>query len=55
MVIADAVQFEIALIDTGRNSALINLGGNVQTVGSPEEEASPGWAIGLKKPFGTFR
>ncbi len=32
------------------SSALINLGGNVQTVGAPPDEA--GWAIGLKKPFG---
>lgn len=30
--------------------ALINLGGNVQTVGAPPDEQ--GWAIGLKKPFG---
>jgi len=49
--IADRVQ--AFLRQQGVNSALINLGGNVQTVGSPEEEASPGWAIGLKKPFGT--
>lgn len=48
--IADRVQ--AFLRQQGVNSALINLGGNVQTVGSPEEEASPGWAIGLKKPFG---
>ncbi|PZL89923.1 thiamine biosynthesis protein ApbE [Pantoea sp. ARC270] len=30
--------------------ALINLGGNVQTVGAPPDEQA--WAIGLKKPFG---
>lgn len=32
------------------SSALINLGGNVQTLGAPPEES--GWSIGLKKPFG---
>ena len=29
---------------------MINLGGNVQTLGAPDSQA--GWAIGLKKPFG---
>lgn len=33
----------------GVDKALINLGGNVQTVGSPSDGA--GWGIGLKKPF----
>lgn len=46
--IADVVQ---AFLRQQRvSSALINLGGNVQTVGAPPGEA--GWAIGLKKPFG---
>ncbi|MDR9888920.1 FAD:protein FMN transferase [Pseudenterobacter timonensis] len=31
----------------GETAALINLGGNVQTLGSPEG----GWTVGLKKPF----
>lgn len=46
--IADVVQ--AFLRQQQVSSALINLGGNVQTVGAPSEEA--GWAIGLKKPFG---
>lgn len=46
--IADVVQ--AFLRQQQVSSALINLGGNVQTVGAPPEEA--GWAIGLKKPFG---
>lgn len=33
----------------GVEQALINLGGNVQTVGGAAEQ---GWAIGLKQPFG---
>lgn len=33
----------------GVDQGLINLGGNVQTLGTPEG----GWAIGLKKPFST--
>ena len=33
----------------GIAQGLINLGGNVQTLGSPEG----GWSIGLKKPFST--
>lgn len=32
----------------GQTLGLINLGGNVQTLGSPEG----GWSVGLKKPFG---
>ncbi len=35
----------------GVERALINLGGNVQTLGAPED-AGPGWAIGLQQPFG---
>ena len=46
--IADVVQ--AFLRQQQVSSALINLGGNVQTVGAPPEEA--GWAIGLKKPYG---
>ncbi|GME41545.1 MULTISPECIES: FAD:protein FMN transferase [unclassified Pantoea] len=46
--IADVVQ--TFLRQQQVSSALINLGGNVHTVGVPPEEA--GWAIGLKKPFG---
>jgi len=46
--IADVVQ--AFLRQQQVSSALINLGGNVQTVGAPLEEA--GWSIGLKKPFG---
>ncbi|WNK46238.1 FAD:protein FMN transferase (plasmid) [Pantoea agglomerans] len=46
--IADVVQ--AFLRQQQVSSALINLGGNVQTVGAPPEEA--GWAIGLIKPFG---
>lgn len=34
----------------GVNSALINLGGNVHTLGVPPHQK--GWAIGLQKPFG---
>lgn len=43
--IADVVQ--AFLRQQQVSSALINLGGNVQTVGAPPEET--GWAIGLKK------
>ncbi|MRS89393.1 FAD:protein FMN transferase [Enterobacteriaceae bacterium RIT714] len=32
----------------GETLGLINLGGNIQTLGAPEG----GWAVGLKKPFG---
>ncbi|MGK3142288.1 FAD:protein FMN transferase [Pantoea sp. C2G6] len=46
--IADCVQAFLRQQQVSR--ALINLGGNVQTLGAPPEEA--GWAIGLKKPFG---
>ncbi|MGJ0128809.1 FAD:protein FMN transferase [Pantoea sp. RHCKP32] len=46
--IADVVQAYLRQQQVSR--ALINLGGNVQTVGAPPDEA--GWAIGLKKPFG---
>ncbi|WP_342755257.1 FAD:protein FMN transferase [Pantoea sp. MBD-2R] len=34
----------------GVTRALINLGGNVQTLGAPDE-AGQGWAIGLQQPF----
>ena len=34
----------------GVERALINLGGNVQTLGAPPQAA--GWAVGLKAPFG---
>jgi len=47
--IADRVQTFLRQQQVSR--ALINLGGNVQTLGAPPEEA--GWMIGLKKPFGT--
>jgi thiamine biosynthesis lipoprotein len=33
----------------GVTQALINLGGNVHTLGAPQG----GWGIGLKKPFST--
>ena len=33
----------------GAERGLINLGGNIQTLGSPEG----GWSVGLKKPFST--
>ncbi len=46
--IADCVQ--ALLHQQGISRALINLGGNVQTLGAPDSQA--GWAIGLKKPFG---
>lgn len=46
--IADVVQ--AFLRQQQVSSALINLGGNVQTINAPPEEA--GWTIGLKKPFG---
>lgn len=46
--IADRVQ--AFLRQQGVQQALINLGGNVQTLGCPP--ASEGWGIGLKKPFG---
>lgn len=36
------------LMSQGVEQALINLGGNVQTLGSPPG----GWTVGLKKPFG---
>ncbi|QKJ86927.1 FAD:protein FMN transferase [Paramixta manurensis] len=47
--IADLVRD--ALRREGIERALINLGGNVQTLGMPESEGEPGWAIGLKQPF----
>ncbi len=47
--IADVVQ--AFLRQQGVTQALINLGGNVQTLGSPPHEPQ-GWGIGLKKPFG---
>ncbi|MBP2197425.1 FAD:protein FMN transferase [Pantoea cypripedii] len=47
--IADRVQ--AFLRQQGVQQALINLGGNVQTLGSPPHDAA-GWGIGLKKPFG---
>ncbi|MDI9221735.1 FAD:protein FMN transferase [Pantoea sp. EA-12] len=46
--IADVVQ--AFLRQQGVAQALINLGGNVQTLGSPPHEPQ-GWSIGLKKPF----
>ncbi len=46
--IADCVQAFLRQQQVG--SALINLGGNVQTVGTPPDEPE-GWAIGLKTPF----
>lgn len=36
------------LINENVNAGIINLGGNVQTLGSPQG----GWSIGLKRPFG---
>ena len=36
----------------GVEHALINLGGNVQTLGGTPDSEAPGWGIGLKKPFG---
>lgn len=47
--IADRVQ--AFLRQQGVQQALINLGGNVQTLGCPPHEPE-GWGIGLKKPFG---
>lgn len=47
--IADVVQ--LFLRQQGVERALINLGGNVHTLGSPPHEPQ-GWSIGLKKPFG---
>ncbi|MCA1175249.1 MULTISPECIES: FAD:protein FMN transferase [unclassified Pantoea] len=47
--IADVVQS--FLRQQGVPQALINLGGNVQTLGAPPHEPQ-GWSIGLKKPFG---
>ena len=47
--IADVVQ--AFLRQQGVPQALINLGGNVQTLGAPPHEPQ-GWSIGLKKPFG---
>ncbi|MFB4361471.1 FAD:protein FMN transferase [Pantoea sp. BS_8] len=47
--IADRVQ--AFLHEQGVDSALINLGGNVQTLGAPPDAPQEGWAIGLKKPF----
>ncbi len=46
--IADRVQQWLR--QQGITQALINLGGNVQTLGSPPHEPQ-GWHIGLKKPF----
>lgn len=45
--IADCVQG--FLRQQGVTRGLINLGGNVQTLGEPADQQ--GWAIGLKKPF----
>jgi len=47
--IADRVQ--AFLQQHGVDSALINLGGNVQTLGVPRDAPQQGWAIGLKTPF----
>ncbi|ADU68900.1 FAD:protein FMN transferase [Pantoea sp. At-9b] len=47
--IADRVQ--AFLRQQGVQQALINLGGNVQTLGAPPHDPA-GWGIGLKKPFG---
>ena len=47
--IADVVQ--AFLRQQGVQQALINLGGNVHTLGCPPHEPE-GWGIGLKKPFG---
>lgn len=47
--IADVVQ--AFLRQQGVSRALINLGGNVQTLGTPPHEPG-GWSIGLKTPFG---
>ncbi|MDF7657851.1 FAD:protein FMN transferase [Erwiniaceae bacterium L1_54_6] len=47
--IADRVQS--FLRQQGVQQALINLGGNVQTLGCPPHDGA-GWGIGLKKPFG---
>ncbi|MCH9270557.1 FAD:protein FMN transferase [Pantoea ananatis] len=47
--IADRVQ--AFLQQQGVDSALINLGGNVQTLGAPRDAPQQGWAIGLKTPF----
>lgn len=46
--IADRVQQWLR--QQGVTQALINLGGNVQTLGAPPHEPQ-GWQIGLKKPF----
>nr|WP_300310082.1 FAD:protein FMN transferase [Halomonas sp.] len=46
--IADCVQ--AFLRQRGVSNALINLGGNVQTLGKPPD--ATGWLIGLRKPFG---
>lgn len=46
--IADRVQQWLR--QQGVTQALINLGGNVQTLGAPLHEPQ-GWQIGLKKPF----
>lgn len=46
--IADCL--EEYLLSTGIESALINLGGNVQTVGTKPDGSS--WKIGIQKPFG---
>ncbi len=37
------------LLDNGCNSAVINLGGNVVTIGEQEDGSS--WKVGLQKPF----
>jgi len=47
--IADRVRDELHRL--GIHHALINLGGNVLTVGAPLQGATS-WAIGLKQPFG---
>ncbi|MCD8105306.1 MAG: FAD:protein FMN transferase [Lachnospiraceae bacterium] len=45
-----ADQLEDYLTSCGIESALINLGGNVQTVGTKPDGSS--WRIGIQKPFG---
>ena len=48
--IADAVRDRLR--EFGIQNGLINLGGNVLTLGSPQHEPQQGWNIGLQKPFG---
>lgn len=40
------------LYQRGVYHALINLGGNVQTLGRPQSGPNQQWAVGLQKPFG---